>query len=101
MACDLEALAYLSNASLIAPMRSEWAEIYMYVFTQVMTRKGTEVPEDIRKDDISDEQKGLLRDLKRWIYRQRSKARVERGRAERRQQKEEAAARAPKQMRMF
>ena len=101
MATDLEAMAYLSNASLVAPMQSKWAEVYMYVFTQVMTRKGTEVPEDIRRDEISDHQKELLRDLKAWIYRQRSKVREERGKERRREEKEEKAARAPTMMRMF
>ena len=100
VASDLEAMAYLSNASLIAPMRSEWVELYMYLFTQVMTKKGTEVPEDLRREEITDYQKGLLRDFKSWLYQRRARAREERARAERRREKEEAAARAPKQLTM-
>ena len=56
------------------------------------------MPDDIRKDSLSDYQMGLLMELKRWIYRQRVKAREERRRAKRRKAKVEAKARAPKQL---
>lgn len=98
VATDLEALAYLSNASLVAPMQSDWAEIYMYVFTQEMRRKGTEVPEDLIKEELSPYQMGKLRHLKEWIWRTRVKAREERGRAKRREARASAEAVAPKQL---
>lgn len=100
-ATDEEALAYISNASLVAPMHSEWAEIYFYLFTKVMTRKGKEVPEDLRKEEVSDYLMGLLRELKQWLYRQRVKARKERRAGERAEAKAEAEARAPKKLQMF
>ena len=95
IATDAEALAYISNASLAQPMASDWVDIYMYLFTRVM---GDKVPEEMRKESLDDYRMGELNKLKEWIYRQRAKARGERGRAERRRAREEAAARAPKQM---
>ena len=67
----------------------------MYLFTRVM---GDKVPEEMRKRSLDDYRMRELKKLKEWIYRQRVKAREERGRAERRQAREEAAARAPKQI---
>ena len=92
---DAEALAYVSNASLAQPIASDWVDIYMHLLTKVM---GDKVPEEMRKGSLDDYRMGELRHLKEWIYRHRVKAREERGRAERRRAREEAAARAPKQM---
>ncbi len=94
VATDAEALAYVSNASSSHPIASEWVDIYQYLLTRVM---GERVPEELRKESLDDYKMGLLTDLKEWIWRQRVKARQERGRAERRKAREEAAARAPKQ----
>lgn len=95
IATNAEALAYVSNASLSHPIASEWVDIYQHLLTLVM---GEKVPEELRKDSLDDYKMGLLRDLKEWIWRQRVKAREERGRARRRKAREEAAARAPKQL---
>ena len=92
IATDAEALAYVSNASLSQPIASDWVEIYQYLLTRVM---GDKVPEELRKESLDDYRMGELKD---WIWRHRVKAREERGRAERRRAREEAAARAPKQM---
>ena len=95
VATDAEALAYMYPRALEAPLDSAWTEIYLYLGTQVM---GDRMPDDIRKDSLSDYQMGLLMELKRWICRQQVKAREERGRVERRKAKAEAKARAPKQL---
>jgi len=95
IATNAEALAYISNASLAQPIASDWVDIYMYLLTRVM---GDKVPEEMRKGSLDDYRMGELRQLKEWIYRQRVKAREEGGRAERRRAREEAAARAPRQM---
>lgn len=95
IATDAEALAYVSNASLSQPVASDWVDIYMYLLTKVM---GDKVPEEMRKGNLDDYRMGELTNLKEWIWRHRVKAREERGRAERRRAREEAAARAPKQM---
>lgn len=71
-ATDLEALIYLYPASLTAPMSSEWCRIYMYLGTKYM---GDKFPEDIRQESLSNYEMGMLRDLKRWIYKKRVEAR--------------------------
>ena len=97
IATDAEALAYVSNASLVAPMQSEWADIYMYLFTKVM---GDKAPDDLRKESLDDYKMGELEHLKRWIYRQRVKAREERLKAEKRVARAEAEAKRPEQLRL-
>jgi hypothetical protein len=95
IATDAEALAYISNASLAQPIPSDWVEIYQYLLTRVM---GSKVPEEMRKENLDDYRMGELNKLKEWIWRHRVGAREERGRAESRKAREDAAARAPKQM---
>ncbi|NVM23974.1 MAG: hypothetical protein HWN68_19620 [Desulfobacterales bacterium] len=91
---DAEACAYLYTAALTTPIDSDWTQIYLYISGQVYSRwKKAEIPEDIRVESISDYQMAELRRLKEWIYSQRTKIRLERDRAERRQRKEEEAAR--------
>ena len=54
---------------------------------------GVTMPDDVRVDSLNNEQMADLKRLKDWIYRTRSRIRQERDRAERRQRKEEEAAR--------
>jgi len=90
---DAEACAYLMTVSLTQPMDSDWTQIYLYVAGKVYERhKQGELPEDIRVESLRDDQVRDLDHLKAWIYRQRTRIRLERDRAERRQQREEAAA---------
>lgn len=90
---DAEACAYLYTAGLTQPMDHDWGQIYLYIATQTYRRWGkNEMPADIAVDKLNDEQMQDLRRLKEWIYRQRTRIRLERDRAERRQQKEEASA---------
>ena len=76
-ACDLEALLYLYPASLAAPMGEQWSRIYLYLGSKVM---GEKFPEDIRRENLDEYDLGELRDLKRWIYKTKLKARKERQR---------------------
>jgi len=90
---DAEACAYLYTVSLTQPMDSDWIQIYLYIAGKVYSQwKKTEMPEDIRVESLRDDQLRDLNRLKEWIYRQRVSIRLERDRAERRQQKESAAA---------
>ena len=90
---DVEACAYLMTVSLTQPMDSDWSEIYLYVAGKVYSGwKKTEMPEDILVESLRDDQLRDLNRLKEWIYQQRNKIRLEKDRAERRQQKEAAAA---------
>ena len=97
VATDAEALAYMYPRALEAPLDSDWTEIYLYLGSQVMRHN---MPDDIRKDSLSDYQMGLLMELKRWIYRQRVKVRKERHRVERARARAEAEAKAPKQLQL-
>ena len=90
---DAEACAYLNTASLTRPMGHDWAQIYLYVANQVYRRwnNKNEFPKDIRVESLRDDQMGDLNGLKAWIYQQRIKARLDQGRAERRQKREDEA----------
>ncbi|GAI80104.1 unnamed protein product, partial [marine sediment metagenome] len=91
---DAEACAYLYAAALTQPMDHDWTQIYLYIAGKTYTRwKKTEMPEDITVDSLRDDQVADLNRLKEWLYRKRTQVREERERAERRQRKDEEAAR--------
>ena len=90
-------------AALTQPMDHDWAQIYLYIATKTYSRWGkNEMPSDIAVDSISDYQTGELNRLKEWLYRQRTRVREDRGRAERRRKiEEETARRKAKQPALF
>ena len=91
---DAEACAYLYTAGLTQPMDHDWGQIYLYIATQVYRRWGkNEMPADIAVDSLNDEQMRDLNRLKEWLYHKRTQIRLDRDRAERRQRREEEAAR--------
>jgi hypothetical protein len=64
------------------------------IFTQVYERwrtkeSGYSVPADIKVDKLDEYDMSHLRRLKDWLYQTRIKARLEKGKSERKQQKEE------------
>jgi hypothetical protein len=90
---DAEACAYLYAAALTQPMDHNWGQIYLYIATQTYRRWGkNEMPGDIAVDKLDDEQMRELRRLKEWLHHQRTRARADRDRAERRHKKEETVA---------
>ena len=90
---DAEACAYLYTAALTQPMDYDWGQIYLYIATKVYGRWGkSEVPGDVKVESLRDDQMADLNRLKRWLYQQRTRARLERGRAEKRQKAEAAKA---------
>jgi hypothetical protein len=90
---DAEACAYLYTAALTQPMDHDWGEIYLYIATKVHSRWGkSKMPQDIKVESLRDDQKADLNRLKRWLHQQRTRARLERDRAERRQKAEAAKA---------
>ncbi len=96
---DAEACAYLNTASLTQPMDHDWTQIYLYIATKVYEKwrtkeSGVTMPEDIRVESLNDNQMSDLNRLKAWLYQKRTTVRQDRERAERRQKKEEEAARA-------
>jgi len=66
-----EVVAYLNPATQKDPLRSDVTEIYLYCVTQLMRKKGIEVPKDIAVEKLSDYQMQKLNELKRWIYKHR------------------------------
>ncbi len=100
---DAEVCAYLSTASLTAPMDDDWSQIYLHVAGKTCRRwRKSEMPDDIRVDSLSGEQVTDLNRLKEWLYRQRTRARQEVERNERRQEKaEEVATRKSEQPVLF
>ncbi len=90
---DAEACAYLMSAALSFPFDHDWTKIYLYVAGKVCRQhKQTQVPEDILVESLDSDQMQDLARLKEWIYRRRTAIRLERDRAERRQRREEEAA---------
>ena len=91
---DAEACAYLYTAALTQPMDHDWGHIYLYIATRTYRRWGkNEMPTDIVVDSLNDEQMRDLNRLKDWLYRKRTQIRLDRDRAERKQRREEEAAR--------
>ena len=95
---DAEACAYLNTASLTQPMDRDWTQIYLYIagksYEKWRTKdSGVEMPEDIRVESLDDDQMRDLNRLKAWLYQKRTTVREDRERAERRQKKDEEAAR--------
>lgn len=82
---DAEACAYLMTVSLTQPLDSDWTQIYLYIASKTYTQWGKqEMPADIRVDSLNYEQMADLNRLKEWLYRQRTKARQESERIEKR-----------------
>ena len=68
---DAEVCVYLMTASLAAPLDSEHTNIFQYVMTKVMDKKGKKMPEDIKKTELSEYEMGLLLELRYKIYTRR------------------------------
>jgi len=95
---DAEACAYLYTAALTQPMDRDWAQIYFYIANKVYNQwrqkeSGAEMPEDIRVENLRDDQMVDLNRLKRWLYRKRTEIRLDRERAERCQKKQDEVER--------
>jgi hypothetical protein len=75
----------------------DWSQIYLYLGWKVYEKwrtpdSGKIFPEDIRVDSLTKGQEEDLHRLKEWIYRQRTKIRLERDKVERREKREEGVA---------
>ena len=88
---DAEVVAYLYTASLEAPLDGDWVEIYLYMASKVMKRHTKqEMPADMRVvEKLTRNQEDDLLRFRRWLYATRVRARQERDRSERREQREE------------
>ncbi len=73
---DSEACAYFYTLALVQPLTSEGADIHTYLVTKLMKEhRNVDVPDDVRREELSQYLLGELADLKRWIYERRLKAR--------------------------
>ena len=61
---DAEVLLYLCTAALHAPLTSEYARAYQYLLTEIMKKRGQEVPEDIRVETLNSDEKRELEELR-------------------------------------
>lgn len=68
---DAEVLAYMMPATMIAPMRYEFAQIYLYLATKVCRAHGKEIPDDIAVEELRPDWERELKDLRGKIYRSR------------------------------
>jgi len=99
---DAEACAYLYTACLTQPVDHDWGQIYLYIATQTYRRCGkNEMPADIAVDKLDADQMRELRRLKDWLFRQRSRIRLERDRVEKQQKREQVARRKAEQPALF
>jgi hypothetical protein len=78
MASLTETLAYIMPRTYEAPMPTEWVNIYTWLGLQyAMQTKNNgqlEAMKDIAPKELSDYEKGLLKNLRIWIYEKRRKA---------------------------
>ena len=91
-ATDSEALAYMFPRTLESPLDHDWVEIYLYLGNQYAKSKGTEIPEDIKKEQLSEYLMYKLDDLKSFIYRARVRQRTEKASKFKKDRKEAKAA---------
>ncbi len=98
LATDIEAAIYLYTTVLCQMVDHDWVQVYLYLCSKAVKTKGTEVPEDIKVDKITDDQRRQLDELKRFIKRSQRKQLDEKRRAERKEEREERAAKRDKQL---
>lgn len=65
---DAEVAVYLMTASMRQRLSSEHTNIYMYLLTRLFAKKEKGVPEDIRREELTDWEEHEFRELKDMIY---------------------------------
>ncbi|SNY99553.1 hypothetical protein [Flagellimonas pacifica] len=102
MASIPEMIAYMMPRTFESPLPSEWVNIYTWAGAQYAHRfKGAdqqEVMAEIAPKELSEYEKGLLTNLRRWIYEKRRKALKHRMKSESQSQPK---AKAPMQTGLF
>lgn len=74
-ATDLEAMAFLYTASLLAPFTHDWTEIYLWLSKKCMAEWGRKGGEAIQAPaSINQDQQEELAGLKRWLHRKNQAA---------------------------
>ena len=73
-ATEKQMLAALSLASLEAPLDGDHAQIFFYLGTKIMAERGTDFPDDLRVDALSQYEQHILADDMITLYRRMGKA---------------------------
>lgn len=69
IATETEALWYLSNASLAAPLSPSWYRIYMFLFQKWAERNKKQIPDDLKGNVVLEKQEERdLQNLRDWLY---------------------------------
>ena len=68
---DAEVTVYLMTASYRSVLSSEHTNIYMHLVTRLFKKRDKEVPESIRKDELSEWEEHELEELRDMIYHSR------------------------------
>ena len=65
---DAETCLYLYTLGLTAPIDYEHTQIYLYLASSLMERRGVKVPDEIKVSKLSDWEQHLLKQLKYELY---------------------------------
>lgn len=70
MATELEAMWYISTASFMEPLSTEWTNIYMFLTRKWLLQQGKELPDFLEKEITLEEYTEVpkLKRLREWIY---------------------------------
>ena len=69
MAPEMEAMLYISTASLEAPLDRDWTETYMTLMQRWILNQGKDVPDFLLDiPELNDMQKNDLKRLREWIF---------------------------------
>lgn len=68
---DAEICLYLYTLNLTQPVSREYTQIYLYVSTKLMKKRGIEVPKDIEVTELNSDEERELNDLRYDLYRKR------------------------------
>ena len=74
LATDIETMAYLYPASMVAPMGHDWTEIYLWLCAKCMRdwkpfgKKNLGALDEIAPKAINSDQERQLKDLQRWLW---------------------------------
>ena len=68
---DAELAVYLYTLSLRQPLSREYTHIYLYLCTKLMAKREKEVPEEIKVEELTEDEPRLLNELREEIYKAR------------------------------
>lgn len=87
MASDVEAMWYISTASLTAPLDHHWTNIFMWLTREFVLFEGKDLPDFLQEEIVLGQymEKDELNRLKRWLFKksyEQIKAKMKKGKKE-------------------